>query len=97
MKTYETDSPKFSETLDIVETTDPVHADLVNGINKELFENTLCLKQEVTKLGEKSSVSVSGEPPDDTNGLWIDTSAGGIPKYYNAEKEEWTAVKAVWG
>lgn len=97
MKKYETDSPQFSETLNIVETTDPVHADLVNGINKGLFENTLCLKQEVTKLGEKSSVSVSGEPPEDTGGLWIDTSSGGIPKYYNPQKEEWTAVKAVWG
>lgn len=31
MKKYETDSPQFSETLNIVETTDPVHADLVNG------------------------------------------------------------------
>ena len=50
MKTYETDSPKFSETLNIVEATDPVHADLVNSINKELFENTLALRNQVSEV-----------------------------------------------
>lgn len=47
MKKYETDSPQFSETLNIVETTDPVHADLVNDINKGLFENTLVVKKQI--------------------------------------------------
>ena len=97
MKTYKTDSPVFSTGVSILETTDTDHADNFNEPTKQLYENTLYLNQKVTELGEKSSVSVSGEPPEDTGGLWIDTSSGGIPKYYNPQKEEWTAVKAVWG
>ena len=96
MKNYKTDFPKFSEEVAVLETTDTDNANNFNIATRQLFENTLCLKQEVTELNEKNFVSVSGEPPEDTNGLWVDTSSGGIPKYYNAEKEEWTAVKAVW-
>ncbi|MDE7426128.1 MAG: hypothetical protein K2N51_20920 [Lachnospiraceae bacterium] len=50
MKTYKTDSPQFSETLNIVETTDPVHADSINGINKGLFENTLVVKKQIDEV-----------------------------------------------
>lgn len=52
MKTYETDSPEFSNMLNVFETTDPAHADLVNGVNKQLFENTLVLKEKLDTIDE---------------------------------------------
>ena len=53
MKTYETDSPVFSDVLNIFETTDPAHADLLNTVNKQLFENTLVLKKQCSENTDK--------------------------------------------
>lgn len=68
MKTYETDSPEFSETLNIVEPTDPVHADLVNGINKGLFKNTLVIKKQVDEV-QNSCAKGSGIEFSIKNGI----------------------------
>lgn len=46
MKSYKTDSPVFSDKLDLCETTDPAHADLLNQIYIKLFENTLVLQKQ---------------------------------------------------
>lgn len=50
MKTYKTDEPLWSDILDIFETTDRGHADIVNKPIIKLFENTLFLKQDSQKL-----------------------------------------------
>lgn len=36
-----------------------------------------------------------GTPPENVKKGWIDTSSGGVLKYYNGSK--WVAVNAVWG
>ena len=36
-------------------------------------------------------------PPSDTSLLWIDTSEGGVAKYYNESKSEWVATVYTWG
>ena len=43
MESYTSINPKFSSSINIVETTDPVHADLVNAAPKQLLENILVL------------------------------------------------------
>ncbi|MCD7864046.1 MAG: hypothetical protein LUG61_11225 [Lachnospiraceae bacterium] len=44
MKDYTNDSPVFSETISIIETTDKAHADNVNASIKQLHDNTLAMK-----------------------------------------------------
>ena len=45
MTTYTSDSPVFSSSLPITETSDPAHADNINAGPKQVFENTLVLKK----------------------------------------------------
>ena len=40
---------------------------------------------------------VSDTVPEDTNVLWINTSNGGIMKYYDLSSSSWQAVTGVWG
>ncbi len=47
MKKYMNESPKFSAEIDVVETTDPAHADNINAAPKQLLQNTLVLKNEL--------------------------------------------------
>ena len=56
MKTYETDNPSFCDVLDTIETTDPVHADLINQVNKKLFENTLFLADTLTNFTDETLI-----------------------------------------
>ena len=94
--TYKTDDPQFSDTLKELETTDPAHADLFNEINKELFENTIYLKKKIKELESKGGVAISSEEPENTDALWVDTSAGGVLKYYSKETEAWNTVASTW-
>lgn len=50
MKDYTVKEPEFHESIQIVETTDPVHADVANAAPKAIFENTLALKG-ITEAG----------------------------------------------
>lgn len=43
MKDYTSADPVFSETIEIIEATDPGHADNVNVATKQLLQNTLAL------------------------------------------------------
>ena len=44
------------------------------------------------------SVFVAGtSSPSDTNLLWIDTSVGGVMKYYDTESATWKGIVDVWG
>lgn len=45
MEIYTSSNPVFSEQIEIVETTDPVHADLVNKATIQLLQNTMVLKR----------------------------------------------------
>lgn len=45
--------------------------------------------------GGGSGIVVSNTAPSDTKVLWIDTSIGGVSKYYNGT--EWVPTLAVWG
>lgn len=44
---YAPENPTFSESLDLLEITDPGHADLFNKLYKKIFDNTLVLKKKV--------------------------------------------------
>ena len=41
MKDYSISTPVFKSTLEVFETSDPAHADIVNVPIKQLFHNTL--------------------------------------------------------
>lgn len=61
MKAYTAESPKFYDTITIVETTDTNHADNINTSVKQIYENTLVLKNQAGVPGEynpESSYSV---------------------------------------
>lgn len=45
MKEYTTTAPVFSDSIQIVEPTDPAHADNVNMAPKQLLQNTLILAE----------------------------------------------------
>lgn len=43
MKDYSNDNPQFSSSIQIVEVTDPAHADNVNAAPKQLLDNDAVL------------------------------------------------------
>lgn len=47
MEKYKTDFPKFSEEVTVLETTDTDNADNFNIATRQLFENTLVLKETI--------------------------------------------------
>lgn len=63
MKQYTNNDPSFSESVEILETTDTNHADNFNVATKKLMDNTLALKKEVEAAKEESHDFV-----DDTTG-----------------------------
>lgn len=50
MKDYTSNTPEFSEHIQILEATDPVHADNVNVSTEQLLQNTLCNHQMIEKM-----------------------------------------------
>lgn len=44
---------------------------------------------------QAGGLAAQGSPPENVNKGWIDTSSGGVLKYYDGSK--WVAVNAVWG
>lgn len=57
------------------------------------------IQKEIDKVKEEMGGGyVSSETePEKTNVLWIDTSAGGVIKYYDEDSSAWVATKSVWG
>lgn len=45
MKDYTSNEPTFSSKIQVVETTDPAHADNINAAPKQLLQNTLANRQ----------------------------------------------------
>lgn len=44
------DNPSYSEVVPIIETTDPVHADIVNPVFKRLLINEAYLNRKIMEL-----------------------------------------------
>ncbi|MCM1220436.1 MAG: hypothetical protein NC548_38720 [Lachnospiraceae bacterium] len=61
MKAYETSNPEWSDTMEILEVTDPGHADNFNVPIKKLFENTLVLKKDTEQSQESIKNALSAE------------------------------------
>lgn len=57
-------------------------------------ERVTSLEERVTEL-ENSRVVIGPTPPASVKITWIDTSAGGVYKYWDGTK--WTPIKSVWG
>lgn len=59
------------------------------------------LEEALNRIQEKQDASagfvVQATPPEDTSLAWIDTSKGGVMKYYDESSKTWKAVKSVWG
>lgn len=62
MKEYTTTAPVFSDSIQIVEPTDPGHADVVNAATKQLLHNTIALAARIDNLG-------AGEGGTNTTGM----------------------------
>lgn len=50
MKEYKNSSPVFSPAIQIVETTDPAHADNINMAPTQLLQNTLSNREVIKKM-----------------------------------------------
>lgn len=63
----------------------------------ETNDNTMKYVDESGNVTELASggVSVGATAPSNTKLLWIDTSSGGVSKYYNGNA--WVATASVWG
>lgn len=48
------------------------------------------------KISGGGGIYVGITAPDDTDLIWIDTSIGGVAKYYDLETQEWKMVLSVW-
>lgn len=57
MKEFTVKKPGFNESIMIVETTDPAHADNVNASPKALIENDLYLKEQLEKTSREGVVT----------------------------------------
>lgn len=50
MKEYKNTSPVFTDAIQIVETTDPAHADNINMAPKQLLQNTLSNRELIKEM-----------------------------------------------
>lgn len=57
MKEYTKTNPVYSPKIQIVETTDPAHADNVNAAPKQLLENTMANRQSIERLEATTGIA----------------------------------------
>ena len=92
-------SPAILTLIKGVETEQANNYTLLN--NNKADSTAVYTKEEVDNLVASSGGGegyVSGNtPPEDTTQLWLDTSAGGILKYYDATSSSWEPTKSTWG
>ena len=50
MKEYTNTQPEFSKSIQVVETTDPAHADNINAATRQLLQNTLSNRAVIGRL-----------------------------------------------
>ena len=70
MKEYTSKEPVFSESIQVVETTDPAHADNVNAAPKQLLQNDLVLHDKIKKKG-RVLIGSSGTPLEKNDTLFV--------------------------
>lgn len=56
MKDYTNSDPVFSKTLKIIETSDQVHADIVNEPLTQLLQNTLVLEEYIEEICDETNI-----------------------------------------
>ncbi len=81
MKDYTTDNPVFSESIKILETTDPGHADRVNVTTQQLLENTLFLYRELSERIEAVLSGIAADLEDYYTSQEVDAKISVIPKF----------------
>lgn len=59
MRDYKNDSPAFSESIPITESTDAAHADNINAAPKQLLQNTTVLREDDRTMNEMFSGQIS--------------------------------------
>jgi hypothetical protein len=57
--------------------------------------NVQAIASPIKETKVENGQEVGPVAPKDTGKTWIDTSVGGVQKYWNGN--EWTPVKATWG
>ena len=68
---------------------------LGNNIGNTYATKTAVSTQINNAISNIQIYSYGATAPNDTKLLWIDSSSGGVLKYYNGSA--WTAIKSVWG
>ena len=61
MKKYTNNNPQFFDEIDVVETTDPNHADNINKADKQVLENTLVNRQDIQQLDKNKVDKINGK------------------------------------
>ncbi len=61
MKKYTNNNPQFFDEIDVVETTDPNHADNINKADKQTFENTLVNRNNIEQLEKNKIDKIAGK------------------------------------
>lgn len=83
---YTTETPVFSDKLDILETTDPGHADILNPINRQIFENTLYLREKIKEYIGNTDNPDSGM--GFVEGIEADNVVGAINEVFQSGNEK---------
>ncbi len=82
---YTTETPVFSERLDILDPTDPGHADILNPINKQIFENTLYLKGKINEyIGNTDNPNNPDSGMGFVEGIKADNVVGAINEVFQS-------------
>ncbi len=87
MKKYTNAAPAFSESIQVVETSDPAHADNINAAPIQLLQNTLANRQKINALescqsrsGINITIPASGWEADteEVSALCTDIAVDGV-------------------
>lgn len=83
MKDYTNDAPKFRDVGKLVETTDRVHADVLNEILQTLYENTFVnnqLAKEAAIAKDEQDPTVPQRAKEPTKPVYSASDVGAIGK-----------------
>lgn len=84
----------YYDVGDMNENTEIVERELLDTVKSVTFEEGAIIAEK--KNGDKEAIPISSNayivsdtPPKDTKVLWIDSSSGGVSKYYDTAAETW--------
>ncbi|MCI8564308.1 MAG: hypothetical protein HFH69_12495 [Lachnospiraceae bacterium] len=96
MKDYTAENPEYKGNIKLLETTDTDHAENFNIPYRQLMDNTAANHEAIEGLqedvGNINGVHVGASAPEKTSLLWIDTTCGGVTKYYDGTNWMPTAI-----